>query len=160
MWLIYILYFIFAFLISVVLCLVEEYLGLKNLYEKIQGGLFSSFLTMGSFTLSLTAFFLGSLKEKLFDSDKYIKKIQALTELQCGSSCRRYDQLINISKLFIFCIMMCFLTSLSQITLGLIKKTFFISICLAMAISTILLALYILYNVWKTIEIWLSMLNR
>ena len=125
MWLVYILYFIFVFLISVVLYLIEEYLGLKIPYEKIQGGLFSSFLTMGSFTLSLTAFFLGSLKEKLFDSDEYIKKIQALTEFQCGSSCRRYDQLINISKLFIFCIMMCFFTSLSKITLGFIKKSFF-----------------------------------
>ena len=46
-------------------------------YHKFRQAIFSSFLTAGSFMLTLTTFFLVSLKEKFFDSDDYLKILEA-----------------------------------------------------------------------------------
>jgi len=43
--------------------------------KNIRGSLFTGFLTVGSFLLSLKAFIVVKLKENIFDSDIYKKKI-------------------------------------------------------------------------------------
>ena len=64
---------------------------------------FSSFLTMGSFTLSLMTMFMFSLKDKLFDDKKYVEDIEK-TSKELGQKINRYNSLVMISQLFLFCV--------------------------------------------------------
>lgn len=108
--------------------------------------------------LTLTTFFLVSLKEKFFDNEDYLKILEAKKNLD-ATPVNKYSPLINISTLFIFCIFLCFITSLLQITLGVLKNKFAIIICFSTVISTLCLILYTLYHVWATISVWLSLLR-
>lgn len=128
------------------------------IYQKhLRGTLFTAFLTMGSFTLSLMTMFIFSLKDKLFDNEDYKKKILAYEHLS-DKVLNRYRQLVNISRLFLFCVFCCFCTSVSQFTIGLINNSIASSFCLSIAISTIFLALYILLQVWRNLEVWFHLL--
>lgn len=130
-----------------------------DLYPKIQSAMFSSFLAMGSFMLALITLFLISLKEKFFDSKEYEHIIELKKVISNTKYCK-YTPLINISKLFILCIFICFLTSLTQITIGLFENLICRSLCFSIAISTILLILFSLYHVWRTIKVWLANLSK
>lgn len=134
--------------------------GLTNIYkDNLRGTLFTAFLTMGSFMLSLMSMFMFSLKEKLFDDGEY-KKLYSAKEKITNESDPIYGPLVNISRLFLFCVMMCFITSILQFTIGLIDNICLTVFCLSLAISTIFLALYILYNVWRNLEVWFHILLK
>lgn len=150
----------FYFAVFVVVLLILHYFSdaASCFYHKFQQAFFSSFLTAGSFMLTLTTFFLVSLKEKFFDSKDYLKILEAKKNLD-ETPVNKYSPLINISKLFIFCIFLCFITSLLQITLGAIKNLFAQIICFTAAISTLCLILFTLYHVWETISVWLRLLR-
>ena len=125
----------------------------------LRGTLFTAFLTMGSFMLSLLSMFMFSLKEKLFDDQDY-KNLYLAKQKITKESHPIYNPLINISRLFLFCVMMCFFTSISQFTFGLFENKYVTVFCLSLALSTIILALYILYNVWKNLEVWFRILLK
>lgn len=119
---------------------------------------FSSFLTMGSFTLSLMTMFMFSLKDKLFDDEKYVEDIKKIS-VELGKKINRYDSLVMISQLFLFCVFCCFITSLFQVSIGLVDKKVASALCIALALSTIGLALFILIKVWKNLKIWFDILK-
>ena len=123
----------------------------------LRGTIFTAFLTMGSFTLSLMTMFMFSLKDKLFDNEDYKNKIASYNEIS-GNKESRYKQLVNISRLFLFCVFCCFCTSILQFTIGLVNFYIFSSFCLSIAISTLFLALYILFQVWRNLEVWFKLL--
>lgn len=125
----------------------------------IRSTLFTAFLTMGSFMLSLMSMFMFSLKDKLFDDNEY-KKLYIAKEKIVGKIDSIYSPLINISRLFLFCVMMCFMTSLSQFTVGLIDNCIASIFCLSISLATIILALYVLYNVWRNLEVWFCILLK
>lgn len=125
----------------------------------IRSTLFTAFLTMGSFMLSLMSMFMFSLKDKLFDDTEY-KKLYIAKEKITGKINSIYSPLINISRLFLFCVMMCFMTSLFQFTVGLIDNKIASIFCLSIAFATITLALYVLYNVWRNLEVWFCILLK
>lgn len=118
---------------------------------------FSSFLTMGSFTLSLMTMFMFSLKDKLFDDKKYVEDIEK-TSKELGQKINRYNSLVMISQLFLFCVFCCFITSLFQVSIGLVDNKAASALCIALALSTIGLALFILIKVWKNLKIWFNIL--
>lgn len=141
-------------------CTVIFDLDINAIYRaNLRGTLFTAFLTMGSFMLSLMSMFMFSLKEKLFDDAEY-NRLYSAKEKITNESDPIYGPLVNISRLFLFCVMMCFLTSMSQFTIGLIENKYLTIICLSFALSTILLALYILYNVWRNLEVWFRILLK
>lgn len=158
---------IYAYLVAIALltaiisgCAVYFCIDVSAIYKsRIGGTLFTAFLTMGSLMLSLVSMFMFSLKEKLFDNDDY-KKMYFAKKNILNIIEHRYSPLVNISRLFLFCVMMCFITSLAQFTIGLIECTYFIAFCLSLAFSTILLALYVLYNVWINFEVWFKLLQK
>jgi hypothetical protein len=121
--------------------------------------LFIAFLAMGTFTLSLMSMFMFSLKEKLFDDLEYIKLYKS-KETITSNNFSRYFPFINLSRLFIFCVLCCFITSISQFTVGMIHSNFTVILCLSLALSTIIIALFILYSVWKNLEVWFNMLRK
>jgi hypothetical protein len=121
--------------------------------------LFIAFLAMGTFTLSLMSMFMFSLKEKLFDDPQYIELYKSKNILT-NNKFSRYHPFVNLSQLFILCVLCCFITSISQFTIGMIHITFTVIFCLSLALSTIILALFILYNVWKNLEVWFDILQN
>ena len=135
-------------------------IDINKIYQQnIRGTLFTAFLTMGSFTLSLMTMFMFSLKDKLFDDEDYKKRIDAYAEIENKNS-KRYKQLVNISRLFLFCVFCCFCTSISQFTIGLVNNVIASNFCMSIALSTLSLALYVLIQVWKNLEIWFNLLLK
>lgn len=105
-------------------CMIFFDLDINSIYKSnLRGTLFTAFLTMGSFMLSLMSMFMFSLKEKLFDDGEY-KKLYLAKRKITDKSDPIYGPLVNISRLFLFCVMMCFLTSISQFTIGLIENKY------------------------------------
>lgn len=158
-----ILYILFIVIIAFVLCFIFKMVSTNiiiDLYtNNVRGTLFTAFLATGSFTLSLISMFMFSFKANLFDDDDYKKLYFAKQKIKF-ENISIYDPLVNIARLFLFCIFCCFLTSLTQFTLGLIKNIYVIAFCLALSLCTIFLALIILYNVWRNFEVWFDILLK
>lgn len=123
----------------------------------IRSVFFSSFLAMGSFTLSLMTMFMFSLKDKLFDNEKYVQIVVASNNVM-NTNINQYKSLVMISRLFLLCVFCCFITSLLQVTIGLIDHRIASSLCISQALTTIGLALFVLINVWKNLEVWFKLL--
>lgn len=68
-------------IIFILILLLDNYTNntiLNEYIENIRNVLFTAFLTMGSFMLTLISIFTSSLKEKLFDNEQYKDKINSI----------------------------------------------------------------------------------
>lgn len=132
--------------------------AIPDYYAKnVRGSLFTGFLTVGSFLLSLKTFIVIKLKENIFDSDSYKNKLSNLKKI--NPSLTLYGPLKRLSFLIFFSIASAIVASISQLTIGLIERweaTFFcvfVSVfALGMLISTLLL-------IKSTLDEWLDYLE-
>lgn len=120
--------------------------------KNIRGSLFTGFLTMGSFLLSLKTFIVVKLKENIFDSQKYKDELENSKKL--NPNLTLYGPVKRLSQLLFISIISAIGTSILQLTIGLIQKwpatlfcLFFAAFTLSMLIATLLLIKGIL-DVW------------
>lgn len=130
----------------------------KLYYSSVRSIAFSAFLTMGGFMLSLLGIFMFSLKDKLFDSDGY-KNIYEQSRNEANKHISIYQPLVNIAKIFIFCIFCCFINSFVHLIVGLAPFNEVGAFCISLAMVTILLAIYVLYLVWSSLTSWFDILT-
>lgn len=127
--------------------------------ERLRGFLFSGFLTVGSFLLSLKTFVVVSLKDKLFDSDKYVKKYMERNGLECDSHIdlpEFYAPLANLTGFLFFSILFSILTSVAQFSIGIVGNAAANVFCIWLALFTVLLLLNCLRLIRKNILVWLG----
>ncbi|EFH3931058.1 TPA: hypothetical protein PW931_004823 [Escherichia coli] len=94
---------------------------ISNYKTYMRGYVFSSFLGISSFLLSLLTFVVINLKEKMFDSEDYLdiyRKGEELSENDPIKKSDLYKPLLNITYLLVLSIAFCLLTCLLQFSLG------------------------------------------
>ena len=95
--------------------------------KNIRSSLFSGFLTVGSFLLSLKAFIVVKLKENIFDTYIYKEKLKERKKL--NSKLTLYGPVKRLSSLLFLTISSALTASVSQLSIGLIQSwlaTFFV----------------------------------
>lgn len=145
---------------ATVLWLAEQYntndMWLLGIYKNLRTAFFTRFLTAGSFLLSMNTFTLDRMK-RFYDSDEYrefFRKAQIQNLIPEGMT--RLSQLKNLNRLISNGMLVAFLSSLLQVTLGLWEHEVAVVICIPAAIATIILILIIWTLIRHTSNQWLN----
>lgn len=131
-----------------------------EVYEKyFRQAIFTSFLGIGSFVFALMTAILFNMKDKVFSTQEYT------TIFRQSDNCTKHNEsvykpLTDIGGLFIYTVFSCITTAVAQITVGLTSNNIAASICISLAITTLLLILYVVYKVKRTMESWFRILLK
>lgn len=124
--------------------------GLDKVYTaKLQTPIFTGFLTLGSFLLTLKTFIVVQLKEKLYDSDGYIERIARL-RFQ-NPNLKLYDPITRLAELLLIAVIMALTTAFLQLSLGFIGIQITSAICLSFAIGTLILVVFAWWQIRRNI---------
>jgi hypothetical protein len=112
----------------------------------LRGYLFTGFLTMGGFLLSLKTFIVVSMKKEVFDSNEYFERWRQRFSIdsRIGSL---YQPLNELSTWLHYAILSCVLTSASQFTIGLFENLAASIFCMWAAAFSICLLLICLWRI-------------
>lgn len=127
--------------------------------QKLRGFLFSGFLTVGSFLLSLKTFVVVNLKDKLFDSDAYLERYMN----RHGFSSREevpnneyYRPLSNLTGFLFLSILFSIFTAVAQFSIGLIPNICLVVFCIWLALFTVMLLINSLRLIRRNLMVWLG----
>lgn len=138
--------------------LVDDISTIPDFYAKnIRGSLFSGFLTMGSFLLSLKAFIVVKLKENVFDSKPYKDNLAELKKI--NPDLTLYGPLRRLSLMIFLAIVSAIAASILQLTLGLINNWVATLVCLFVAVFAISMLICALILIKSTLDQWLDCLE-
>lgn len=124
----------------------------------IRASLFTGFLTMGSFLLSLKTFIVVKLKENIFDSTAYKEKIKEYRKT--NPKLTLYGPIKNLSNLLFLSIASSIFASTAQLTIGLIKYWATTLFCLFLAATSIFLLIGTLLVIRTVLSLWLDTLEE
>ncbi len=139
-----------------------------NYYEsKVRGYLFSGFISVGSFLLSLHTFVIVNLKDKLFDSVAYknnyvdFKSREIKNFSSAMISVSDYYAPLNVLSVFLnISIWLSIVTAVMQFTLGFYDNTYSAIFCMYMALITVLFLLNCLVLIRCNIKVWLTLEDK
>ncbi|WP_233965500.1 hypothetical protein [Pectobacterium versatile] len=157
-----IIYLHFKYNLSITL---EKDTTFFNYFEsKIRGYLFSGFISVGSFLLSLHTFVIVNLKDKLFDSPVYKSNYVDFKSLTTKNftdnmiNASEYYAPLNVLSVFLnVSIWLSIITAVIQFTLGFYDNTYTALFCMYMALITVLFLLNCLILIRCNIKIWLTL---
>src|SRR5207237_4623452 len=117
--------------------------GLYCLYDaKLRTSLFTGFLTLGGFLLTLKTFMLVQLKKELYDTQQYKERV--LNQREVRPELSLYGPLTRLGTLLVFCVLGTLSASAAQFTIGFIPNR----ITAALAISMAVMALVLVFIAW------------
>lgn len=125
--------------------------------KNIRGSLFTGFLTVGSFLLSLKAFIVVKLKENIFDSDGYKEKLKKQRKL--NPDLTLYGPLKRLSLLIFLSISSSLAASISQLSVGLIQHWVATFFCIFLSVFAITMLISTLLLIKSTLDEWLDYLE-
>ncbi|WP_370611795.1 hypothetical protein [Klebsiella aerogenes] len=151
------------------LCLVGLYLLYRNSpdvstkffefhHKNLRGYLFSGFISVGSFLLSLHTFVIVNLRDKVFATNEY-KESYALAYGISEKDIKEnelFKPLDNLSSFINTSIVLSLTTAISQFTLGLSTNLYACLICVWLAILTVCFLLHCLIIIRINIRIFLK----
>ncbi|MEA9392715.1 hypothetical protein SJI19_19605 [Acerihabitans sp. TG2] len=136
--------------------------GVDNLidaYQKyMRGYVFSAYLGISSFLLSLLTFVVINLKEKMFDSADYKNIYIKFNKLNLGDDISKkelYKPLVVITTALVISIICCIVSSILQFTLGFSNNKYILIIPTLMPFIATSFMLISLYQMTQLIYQWL-----
>lgn len=121
---------------------------LGEFYAKsLRGSLFTGFLTLGGFLLSLKTFIVVNMKKEVFDTDSYIELWMSQSKLDKKNVGTLYQPLAELSEALVYAILSCVLTSVSQFTVGLVETITSSIFCMWAALLSVMLLLVCLWSI-------------
>ncbi|MDQ8201492.1 hypothetical protein QEH54_00640 [Pelagicoccus sp. SDUM812003] len=102
--------------------------------------MFTGFLTLGSFLLTLQTGIIQRLKEA-YESTDHARKIRQLRDK--GKEVRYYGSLERVGIALSTNVILALTTSLSQMTLGFVQTNWSTAICVGLGFTTIALVVYL-----------------
>lgn len=135
-----------AFVLCCIYIFTPDICAIPDYYAKnIRASLFTGLLTMGSFLFSLQAFIVVKLKENVFDSAIYRKRLEI--QRQLNPEITLYGPVRRLSAMLFLSAASAIIASICQLTIGLIEQwiaTFFCIFIATFAISILLAALWLI----------------
>lgn len=145
--------------ISGVFWAAPDYSSLVNFYAKnIRGSLFTGFLTLGGFLLSLKTFIIVKMKENVYDDERYIEIFNEKKKL--NNSLSLYAPLQRLSHLLFWAILSCIITSALQFSLGLFTHWIAALCCIFMAAFSISLLILSLIEIKNNLDQWFNFIEK
>jgi len=120
--------------------------------SKMQVPLFTAFLTLGSFLLTLKTFILIKLKEGVYDQPYYrdtIKKQRAVTP-----DISFYGPLTRLGTFLMFSVLGALLTSFFQFSFGFIRCNYIAAIGISLAFTTIITVIIAWWQIRINLLYW------
>ncbi len=151
---------VFTVTLSGIIFLTNKYgFNLYDFYStKMQVPLFTGFLTLGGFLLTLKTFVLIKLKEGLYDHYKYKEMLDERRLL--NPKITYYGPLSRLGNFLIHSVLLALLTSFYQFTVGFIKCNIIAAIGLALAFTTTVIVLFAWWNIRQNLNYWFDLLER
>lgn len=129
----------------------------KNYFDLARVPLFSGFLTLGSFMLTLQTTILQRLKEA-YDTPEYMRKY--LAHREDHPEANYYESLDRLSLALSFGIISAFVTALLQMTLGFVKVAWASAICISAAGVTLFLVGYLTFQILASHREWFGKIEK
>jgi len=120
--------------------------------------LFTGFLTLGGFLLSLKTFILVKLKEDLYDLPSYKKRV--LERKKLNPNLTLYGPLTRLGTFLIYCVLLSLITAVLQFSFGFLESDFAASICLALSVTTISVIFIAWWQIRVSINEWFLILKE
>lgn len=131
---------------------------ISDFYAKnIRASLFTGFLTVGSFLLSLKVFIVVKFKENIFDSSAYKEKLQDRRKLEPNLS--HYGPVKRLSRLLFVSIVSALGASAAQLSVGLIPAWQATLFCVFVAVFAGSMLISTLWLIRQILDEWLSYLE-
>jgi len=132
-----------------------------DFYEKkLQVPLFSGFLTLGSFLLSVKTFIVIKLKEGIYESPLYKKRFDHAQSINRGEKLHLYDPLKKLSGYLIYSVFAALITSIVQIVVGSFSFQITVAFCLSLSAMTMTLVLFAWWEIKANLECWFDLLEK
>lgn len=129
----------------------------KFFENSLRGHLFSGFLALSGFLISLKAFIVVTMKEKVYDHPQYIKRWKEQRKLD--KSLTLYGPLKELSDLLYFAISSCLFAAVAQVTIGLFPFWWAALACIFLAIFATALLFSCLVLMKQNIDDWFNDIN-
>ena len=114
--------------------------------KSLRGSLFTGFLTLGGFLLSLKTFIVVNMKKEVFDTEDYKAEWEEQKKLDAANKMGpRFEPLRYLSTTLFLSIASCVITSVLQLTIGLADIFWAAIICLWAALVSVL---FLLRSLW------------
>jgi hypothetical protein len=134
-----------------------ENLWLKGYADYARTPLFTAFITLGSFLLTLKTTILQRLREG-YDTEAYEKRFLILKGK--NPSLKYYGSLERLATALATNVTLSLLTSLFQMTLGFTGRALPVAICLASAFTSILLVFYLTLQMFLSHREWFEKIEE
>jgi hypothetical protein len=125
--------------------------------KNIRASLFTGFLTVGSFLLSLKVFIVVKFKENIFDSDAYKDKLADRRKL--NPELTHYGPVKRLSKILFVSIVSAITASVVQLSIGLIPTWQATIFCVFVATFAGSMLVCTLWLIRQILDEWLSYLE-
>lgn len=143
---------------ALVWCVSSDLTTVSEFYAKnIRASLFTGFLTVGSFLLSLKVFIVVKFKENIFDSQSYKERLQDRRKLDPNLS--HYGPVKRLSRLLFVSIISALAASAIQLSVGLIPYWQASLFCVFAAVFAGSMLLCTLWLIRQILDEWLSYLE-
>lgn len=130
--------------------------------DGIRTPMFTGFLTVGSFLLTLKATILLRIKE-IYDTPDYWgdwHTYQEQRRLNNKPPTGYYDPLRNLGHGLLANVLLALTTSVIQVTLGFVNAPWAVGICLGFAATTLGLLLFLWWQIAQNLNRWFSVIER
>jgi hypothetical protein len=128
--------------------------------ENLQSSFFAGFLTLGTFLFAVKTFIIVKLKEDVFDTNFYRKRLNRQQSLNAKKHVPHYKPLKNFASLIFWSAIISVATSILQLTVGLVDNFWCSLFCIIMAGASIVLLISSLIVVKININIWLASIEE
>lgn len=133
-------------------------IDINTIYAKLQGPLFTGFLTVGGFLLTLKTFILVKLNEGIYKTDTYRKRFESQQALDPGL--RLYGPLQRLSEFLVFSVLSALSCSACQLILGSFGVRWANIFCLSLVTMTLTLVFFCWWEIQANLKIWFSILEE
>lgn len=133
--------------------------GLFSLYDrKFQTPLFTGFLTISGFLLTLKTFVLVQLKKELYEQPFYKEDVnyKRLT----NPKLTLYGPLNRLGSLLVLCVFAGLTTAVSQLSVGFIPSRLAAAFCIAVGAGTLALVFQAWYEIKCNLTRWFEYLDE
>ncbi len=120
--------------------------------ENLRGSLFAGFLTLGGFLFSAKTFIVVKMKEGVYDTDGYTDRLEILR--RDHPDAEHYAPLKRLTGFLFYTVLMCLVTAVAQLTLGLLPHWMPVAICLCLSVITVVLLCISLKVVNDNLKEW------
>ncbi|HAV2258965.1 Uncharacterised protein [Raoultella ornithinolytica] len=127
-------------------------------HKNLRGYLFSGFISVGSFLLSLHTFVIINIRDKVFSTPEYKETFSKATGIAIEkiNYADLYKPLDNLSSFINTSILLSLTTAIAQFTIGLSTNLYACLFCVWLAILTIFFLLHCLIIIRQNIKILLK----